>query len=263
VSESEKLEFHLRHARLKPPLAPNDEVVAAYADAIKGHAQRVLVLGITPDLLSVAETSVTVDISKRNIAHIWPGDTPTRKVIQGNWLDAPLQAQDFTAVIGDGGLTGVLMADYTKLFVHLEHVLLPGARIAFRIYETPEPGETIAHVRHDTMAGKIPGVHAFKWRLAMAIAAETKTPSVPVALIHRMFEREFPDRAALIAATGWSVEDIREIDAYAGQKPTYAFPTRRELLATLPPSFAHPRFLPSGTYELAERCPIFVADFAP
>jgi hypothetical protein len=41
----------------------------------------------------------------------------------------------------------------------------------------------------------------------------------------------------------------------------YRFPTRRELLAHLPDGFSNPRFVPSGKYELAERCPIFVADF--
>ena len=263
MSEQEKLDFHLRHARLKPPLTPNGEIVAAYASAIEGHEQCVLMLGVTPDLLPVAKTAVAVDISRRSIEHLWPGDTATRKVIRGNWLEMPLQTREFTAVIGDGSMAGVRVNEYPLLFANLARVLLPGARLAIRIYETPEPGESIEQVRRDTMAGKIPGVHAFKWRLAMAIASENQSPTVPVALIHQNFERQFPDREALIAATGWSAEDIREIDAYAGHKLIYTFATRRELLATLPPEFSHPRFLPSGHYELAERCPIFVADFAP
>ena len=257
------MEFHLRHARLKPPLAPNGEVIAAYADAIKGHEQRVLMLGITPDLLPIAQTTICVDISRRSIANLWPGDTATQKIVHGNWLTMPLNAREFTAVIGDGGIAGVPLQDFPVLFAQLAGVLVPGARLAIRIYETPEPGETIEQVRRNTMAGKIPGVHAFKWRLAMAMASQAKSSAVRLAHIHEIFEQQFPDRAALAAATGWSAEDFREIDAYAGVKPTYTFPTRREILAALPKEFSNPHFAVSGTYELAERCPILVADYAP
>lgn len=263
MSDSGKMEFHLRHARLKPPLAPNAEVVAAFAEAIKGHEERVLMLGITPILLPVAKRTICVDISRRSIDYLWPGDTETQKIVHGNWLTMPLETREFTAVIGDGGIAGVPLQNFPVLFGQLARVLVPGARLAVRIYETPEPGETIEQVRRDTMAGKIPGVHAFKWRLAMAIASENKSSAVRLAHIHEIFEREFPDRAALAATSGWSAEDFREIDAYAGAKPTYTFPTRREILSTLPKEFANPRFAVSGTYELAERCPILVADFLP
>ena len=64
-------------------------------------------------------------------------------------------------------------------------------------------------------------------------------------------------------ATGWSIEQIAEIDSYSENPVIYQFPTRREVLTALPNNFSNPRFLPSGTYELAERCPILVADFAP
>ena len=87
--------------------------------------------------------------------------------------------------------------------------------------------------------------------------------NVPVALIHRIFDREFSDRGALSRATGWSFDDIDEIDAYADAKTVYSFPTRGEIVMALPRSFSNPRFLNSGSYELAERCPVFVADFAP
>jgi hypothetical protein len=63
------------------------------------------------------------------------------------------------------------------------------------------------------------------------------------------------------AASGWSREEIAEIDAYAGQRGVYSFPMRREILAHLPGNFSNPRFVVSGTYELAERCPILLAEF--
>jgi hypothetical protein len=59
------------------------------------------------------------------------------------------------------------------------------------------------------------------------------------------------------------LDEIAEIDAYDGKPIVYQFHTRRGLLAHLPAQFSNPRFLPSGAYELSERCPIFVADFQP
>lgn len=235
----------------------------AYAKAITGHAQRVLLLGVTPTLADLGETMVAVDINNRIITNLWPGDTATRKAIQGNWLDLPLCDREFTAVVGDGVLVAINPVEYKALFGQLAKVLLPNARIMFRLYETPEPGERIAQVRDAAMGGSIKGFHAFKWRLAMAIAAQSGNPEVPVMAIHEAFERNFPERAALSAATGWPIEEIAEIDAYDGNRLILHFPTRRELLAHLPPTLSSPRFLPSGDYELSERCPFFVTEVSP
>lgn len=263
MSAGNPLGFHRRWTRLKPPLRPDDQIVSSYRRAVEGHGRNVLLLGVTTELADIGETTVAVDISKKMIANAWPGDTERRKAVQGNWLDMPLQGREFTAVIGDGVLAGVTLADHATFFSQLARLLLPEARLAIRLYETPEPGETVAQVRAQTLEGKIVGFHAFKWRLAMALATEGKNPAVPVALIHQTFQREFPDRTALSAATGWSLDEIVEIDAYDGKPMIYQFPTRHELLAHLPKEFADPRFVPSGDYELAERCPILVTDFRP
>jgi SAM-dependent methyltransferase len=244
-------------------LRPDASIVAAYSNAIAGHDGHALMLGITPELADLASKTTAVDISPGAIANAWSGDTPARRALQGDWLDMPLQRREFTAAIGDGSLSWIAFAQYPRLFAHLARLLLPGARLAIRLYETPEPGETIAQVREAAMYGKIAGFHAFKWRLAMAIASETGDPALPVKQMHKTFEREFAQRSALSAATGWTIDEIAEIDAYAGQDLVYYFPTRRELLAHLPPSFTDPRFVASGDYELAERCPILVADFLP
>jgi len=244
-------------------LRPNDSIVAAYRGAIAGHGSHALMLGITPELTDIALQTTAVDISPGAVAHAWPGDTPARRVVQGDWLDMPLQRREFTAVIGDGSLSWISFAQYPRLFEHLGRLLLPGARLAIRLYETPEPGETIAQVREAAMNGKIVGFHAFKWRLAMAIASETGNTTLPVKRIHEAFGRQFAQRAALSTAAGWTIDEIAEIDAYSGQDLVYYFPTRRELLAHLPSDFTDPRFIASGDYELAERCPILVADFRP
>lgn len=263
MTEDGRLIFHKRRARLKPPLRPNDEIVTAYRNAISGHEKRALMLGITPELVDVASSTVAVDISPGAIANAWPGDGPTRCAVQGDWLDMPSLDREFSAVIGDGSLSWIAPPQYPALIEQLERLLLPHARFAIRLYETPEPGETIANVKRAALHREIAGFHAFKWRLAMAIAAETGRTDLPVAHIHQIFEREFPHRETLSEAAGWSLDEIGEIDAYAGQKLVYYFPTRRELLAHLPATMTNPRFVSSGHYELAECCPLLVADFTP
>ncbi len=262
MSRATACNLHRRWAALKPPLRPNAEVVCALRAATEDRDARVLLLGVTPELAVIGQTMVAVDMSPAMIAAAWPGDTATRCPIGGNWLAMPLWRREFTAVIGDGSLDFLPMAEYPRLFEQLEPLLLPGARLAIRFYETPEAGESIAQLRAEVMAGHRSGFHAFKWRLAMAIATESHDPSVPVMLIHEVFEREFGDRTTLSIASGWSLDEIAEIDHYARQDSVFSFPTRHQLLAALPRKLSNPRFAASGSYELSERCPILLAEFA-
>jgi hypothetical protein len=53
---------------------------------------------------------------------------------------------------------------------------------------------------------------------------------------------------------------IAEIDAYRSSPARFSFPTAEQLLATLPPEFVEGRFVATGNYELAERCPLLTAE---
>ena len=90
----------------------------------------------------------------------------------------------------------------------------------------------------------------------MALVAKAHVPNIKVIAIRDAFERMFPDRRALAAATGWERENIDTIDAYKDSSDIYSFPTREELLTVIPNAFVNVRFLSSGDYDLAERCPI-------
>jgi hypothetical protein len=128
------------------------------------------------------------------------------------------------------------------------------------MYLTPEPGDSLDDVRRDTMAGRVDNIHALKWRLANAICAERGEPNVEMRYIHQVFSREFPDRAALRDATGWTLDQIGEIDRYDGSADTFNFPTPRQLLELVPEEFENARLIPAGTYPLAERCPLLVGE---
>ena len=254
--------FHRRWSRLKPPLRADQAVVDAITTLLGERSARTLLLGVTPDLAPIGDDLTAVDWSAQMIAWIWPGDGPARRALLGDWREMPTGERRFSAVIGDGSLNCLALADYPGVFDQLMRVLEPGGRIAVRMYLTPDVGETLAEVRGAVMAGEIKGFHAFKWRLAMALAAEQGRPDTPVAEILAAFDQTFPDRAGLAQATGWDLAEIAEIDDYAGSRTVFSFPTRGQVLARMPAAFEGARFAPAGAYELAERCPILFATHA-
>jgi hypothetical protein len=256
-------EIHRRWSKLKPPQRPHADVIESFRRAVEGRRARVLLLGVTPELADLGEDTTAMDNSENMIVHIWPGDNETRRAVLGNWLDISFGEKRFTAVVGDGCLNTLVYPDYVRLFAQLAKVLAPGARIALRIFETPDACETVAELREQALAGKIESFHAFKWRLAMSMVTEGEHPDLPVTQLHTRFMREFSDRAALSRATGWPLDDIDGIDAYADNSAIYSFPTRAQIAAALPQAFSEMRFVSSGLYELAERCPILIADFRP
>ncbi len=255
--------FHQHFPTLKPPLAVSPDVVAVVRHAIADHKTRGLLLGVTPALSELCDRTTAVDWSGAMIARVWPGDTSARQAVEADWRAMPVTEPSFTAVVGDGSFNCLTYPDdYARVFAELARVLLPGGRLAVRFFTTPDPGEALADIRHAALAGEVIAIDALKWRLGMAVAASTGDANVPRGAIHAAFEEGFPDREALLAATGWQANDLTAIDWYKGVTDTISFPTGREILSAAPASFENPRFLSSGSYELAERCPVLVMDLA-
>ena len=156
---------------------------------------------------NIAASLVAVDWSAAMIAHVWPGDTDARRAVLGDWLAMPLRGRQFSAVIGDGSLNALEYASYGALFAHLAPLLLPGARLAVRVYETPARCEGLEIVRAEAMSGRIVGFHAFKWRLAMATQRST-AEGVCLADVWSAWRELCPDPAAL----GWANQGSRPSD---------------------------------------------------
>jgi SAM-dependent methyltransferase len=259
LSKSHWADFHRRWAQLTPPLRPNKDIAEGIRQAIAGHAERVLLLGVTPELADLGAEVVGVDHSEMMIANIWPGNTERRRVVKADWLALPFPKGHFSAAMGDGSLNALTYPDgHRGLYAQLAMVVRRGGRFAFRLYKTPDRCEPLAAVSAAALAGEIASFHAFKWRLAMAVVAASADPNIRVTAIRDAFNREFPDRARLAAASSWKLSDI---DVYEGSSEIYSFPTFDQLRAVIPGSFEAPRLVAVGRYELAERCPLVVMDF--
>ena len=72
----------------------------------------------------------------------------------------------------------------------------------------------------------------------------------------------FEDRTELVRLTGWHRAHIDTIDFYRGSAVAYYFPPRDAVLQVISDGFAKARLVPSGCYEMAELCPIVVAEKA-
>lgn len=248
-------------ARVKPPLRPNAEVAAAVRAEMAPLDGPTLLLGVTPELAVIAEPLVGIDRNPGMIACAWPGNTPGRQAVQGDWLAMPLAGNSIANAIGDGAFNTQSYPDgYVRLFAQLARVLKPGGRVVVRNFTTPEVGDSLAAVREAVLARRIASLHAFKWHLAMAIVARNGSPNIPVTQIRDGFHELFPDQAGLMAATGWTAEEIDTIEVYKDSVVSFSFPTLAEFRAVVPTGFGNFRVLPSGSYEMAERCPILVMD---
>lgn len=256
--------FSQHFPTLKPPLASTPEVGAAIAAAIEGRESHGLLLGVTPALTGLCRDVTAVDWNAPMIARVWPGDTVTRRAIEADWRALPVQDSIFTAVIGDGSFNCLSYPDdYRRVFAELARVLRPGARFAVRFFTAPSPAETFASIHRAALSGGIKAVDALKWRLGMAVAASSGDANVARGAIQAAFDEAFPDREALLSGAKWQANDLVSIDWYKGVADTISFPTRAEIVAAAPPAFSNARFVSSGTYELADACPVLVMDFAP
>ena len=251
-----------RHWRLLgSPLCPPPEAVTAYERELGLQSVDVVLLGVTPELAGLGRTMLAVDESPAMIAGIWPGDTASRKAVNGNWLELPLGDESAGAVIGDGCLSalGSSVARQT-LLAEIARVLQPGARAALRAYASPEVPDDPQDVRALALSGSIATFHELKWRIAMACAGSDPDRAIPVRAILDAFDAMFADRDVLAATTGWAMPVIGTIDVYANSQTVYSFAPAATLVEEARRFFDSVRLASTGTYGLAERCPLLVLE---
>lgn len=238
-------------------MRPHPDVVAAIRSEIP-LTKPILLLGVTPELAGLCTHLLAVDRSEMMIGKLWPGNSEHKKVLQDDWLTMELPHHSFAAAIGDGSLNAVSYPQgHVRIYEQLRKFVEPGGQLVFRVYLTPDTAETLADLVHLCSTKANCSFQVFKWRLMMAMVAESGKASLAISEVWSLFQTLFPDRASLSYSTGWTAHDIDSIDVYRGSTEVYSFPTQTQLFEAIPPDFE--RVLkPVGSYELAERCPLVV-----
>lgn len=242
---------------LGPPLRPPSEAVEAYERELGLLHADVVLLGVTPELAGLGATTLAVDESAAMIAGIWPGDTPTRKAVAGNWLDLPVDPASAEAVIGDGCLSVMPSSDARlALFSAIGRALKPGAKAAIRLFASPSSPDSPEAVRALALSGAISTFHELKWRVAMT--ATGSDHAIPVKTIVERFNALFPDRQELSQRTGWALPVIGTIDVYESSRAIYSFAPAAVVADEATRVFDDVAIASSGSYGLADRCPLLV-----
>ncbi len=232
--------------------------LAAHALAAH-HAPRVIVMGVTPEIVRLPWPAGTrllaLDLSAEMIASVWqPHSHIDSRVARARWQSMPVKDRSISLVVGDGSLNSLpLVDDYPGVLVEAARVLRPGGALVLRCFVRPEQQERIDAVAAAAFGGAIGSFSALKWRIAMALEGGASF-SVAVAGIWAAFNRLFPDRDRLSRATGWRRQTIDTIDNFRDAAARYSFPTLGAIRAAAAPIFelTEVRY---GHYELAGQCP--------
>ena len=228
------------------------------APAAGAKAGNAWLLGITPEI-AVAPWLETfnlfaVERSPAMIDAEWPGDTDCRQAICADWLRAPFADESFDLAIGDGCLTHVGFPNgVAGLLSSIYRCLRPDGYLMLRQFRRPNVVEAPDAVISELLSGAIGSIHAFKWRLLMAV--QGGAPDVAVDDAWQVWQAAGIEAAALATERGWPLEQIETMEIYRGSSARYNFMRFEDALERIGAAGFDLVEGRTGSYELAERCP--------
>lgn len=249
-------------SKVASPLSPHADDLRIYVQELDAQA-RTLLLGVTPQIAGLNLRGVAVDLSL-DMIRANPPASERWAVLQANWLALPLEAGSVCQVVSDGALTMLRHTEnYKELLQELRRVLQPGGKCVLRLFVAPDMAESVDNIQHDLVTGNIGSFHALKWRLMMSLSTPQNNYNVRVADVLALFNSHFANRATFLHQTGWPVEVYQTIDVYQNSNVSLSFVPRAALDALFNQFASQVRYR-TGSYELAERCPIVILeDFYP
>ena len=244
------------------PLRPNAQDIDGFTSLLNlpgNRPLRILILGVTPELYGIhwpnGSEILAADRSEPMIKAIWPG--PPDTAFTANWTALPFDAASFDAVLCDGGLhlqrypTG-----QRQIAESIARILKPNGRFLIRLFALPDSPESPEQVFSDLHAGRIPSLHIFKLRLAMALQKNPESGVILNSVYARVIE-EIDNLDALQELTGWPANEISSLSSYDASTTRYSFLNRAQSIQTL---CAQGKLALHGQvanpYPLGERCPI-------
>jgi SAM-dependent methyltransferase len=235
----------------QPPLRPNQEIIDYFTSLV--HIDRnILLMGVTKEIATAYNNVTAVEREPAMIERVWIGNTETKQAILDNWLTVDFPDNTFDAILGDGSLNMLSGPGQITEFINRAIPWLkPDGKIICRMFTRPDSPITKARLHAEA---KNPTVNfSALRRLIPMYIADQNGPVVPVKLIVNLFDQMFPDRTVL----PWTPEQMSAMNAYYKSEASTWFPTRQEILDTLPKDVTA-RFVDVGTYDIADTCPMLV-----
>lgn len=201
-------------SRFGPPLRPVAEDVGLLTRHLPPGPARVLVLGVTPELLGFpwdpGSPVVSVDRSPEVAEALAPG----RRVVVADWLRMPFEDASFDFVVGDGCNPSLGSREALhEWLTEIARVLAPGGRFAHRYFVRPfSPG-----LERDCLGPA--GFHAIKIRLAAFIASSNQG----VVRLGDVYDA-FPANLGR-----WTKDELSTLEPYRGSDVRYYLPTEDQI----------------------------------
>jgi SAM-dependent methyltransferase len=250
-----------------PPLRPSPADVAVYEAWIdractgRGARMSALLLGVTPEIATLrwpAGARLTaIDRSAPMIARVWPGDVDGRRALEADWFAFDPGGERYDVIVGDGVFTILdFPGRFASLAARIRAWLAPGGTFLTRLFLRPAQAEPVDDVARDLREGRAGSIHAFKFRLAMALQRDAAT-GVRMREVHDAWRDLRIDADALARATGWPRREIETLHYFRGRDARLSFPTPDEMRASIAAAFDVDEARVVDGYPMAGRCPLW------